>query len=289
MLARCPTCRETFSTDKTGQQACPACGKPLFVPEAPPVLAAPVATLGGPAGFPSLGGPAGPEIADLPGTPWERRPELPALSAWFETVKLALFEPGQLFARARLDRIGQQTSFAVITYGLFSVVGQLLSLGIGGPSQDKVLAQLHQLHGKLPDWLERYLEKSVQRSLAENLFIVALAPLAAFLFLWINAGVTHLCAIIFGQNRRGFAATFAACAYAMAPAVLCAVPACGSLVAVLWIIVLTGIGLKVTHGMSTGGATATTLGPYLFICCASCLLIVLLAGEAATALSGAVQ
>ena len=70
------------------------------------------------------------------------------------------------------------------------------------------------------------------------------------------------------QAKRGFAATFAACAYGCAPLVLLAIPECGSIVAVIWLVVLTGIGMKVTHGISAGGAAAAVLVPYFVLCCA---------------------
>jgi hypothetical protein len=101
-------------------------------------------------------------------------------------------------------------------------------------------------------------------------WVVALAlltPAIAFLFLYLNAAVTHVFAVLMGQAKRGFAATFAACAYASAPLVLLAVPACGSAVAIVWLIVLTSIGMKVTHRMSTGAAAASVLAPYFVLCC----------------------
>src|SRR5207253_9621081 len=80
MLARCPNCRNTFSTDRSGRQECPACGKPLVVPEQ--------------AAAPSAPGEVGPGE----GTPWERRAELGTLRAWSQTMQMALLEPGKLFA-----------------------------------------------------------------------------------------------------------------------------------------------------------------------------------------------
>ena len=43
--------------------------------------------------------------------------------------------------------------------------------------------------------------------------------------------------------------------------------ACGSPISLVWLIVLTGIGMKQTHRISTGGAAATVLAPYLLFCC----------------------
>src|SRR2546430_1981724 len=170
VLARCPSCRNTFSTDRSGRQDCPVCGKPLVVPDPRPGEAA------GPYQAP------GPDVGGHPaptGTPWERRSELGLLQAWGSTAAQAL---------------------------------------------------------------------------------------------------------LFRQSKRGFPATLAACAYSFAPVVLFAIPACGSTIGLVWVAVLTGIGLKDLHGMSAGGAAASVLLPYLVLCCATCGLGVLLAGTMMRAL-----
>src|SRR5437868_9135247 len=92
VLARCPSCRNTFSTDRPGRQDCPICGRPLIVPEAAaPVPAQDAAEAGEPIG-----------------TPWERRAELGFWTGWLQTLQQALLEPGKLFASARLDRGASQ-------------------------------------------------------------------------------------------------------------------------------------------------------------------------------------
>src|SRR5205085_2370529 len=111
----------------------------------------------------------------------------------------------------------------------------------------------------------------LQARAASPAMIVAFAavtPLFAFVLLYLNAAVTHAVAALLRQAKRGFAATFAACAYGCAPLVLLAIPECGSIVAVIWLVVLTGIGMKVTHGISAGGAAAAVLVPYFVLCCA---------------------
>jgi hypothetical protein len=105
-------------------------------------------------------------------------------------------------------------------------------------------------------------------------------------FVYASAGVTHLFAVILGQNRRGFPATFAAVAYAFAPFALVALPGCGFPIAIVWCVVLTGIGLKTTHGISTGGAVATALMPYFLFCCALCGVAILLGLATAQAMKG---
>jgi len=252
MLARCPSCRNTFSTDRSGRQECPACGKPLVVPEQPAA--------------PSGPGEAGPGE----GTPWERRAELGTLRAWNQTMQMALLEPGKLFASARIERSSDHLRFAVLTTSVFWAVGQILERAMLSGQRE----QMRRLLGSISDNpdLSSMMKKMIDTQAAANSWPVViglslLTPLFSYIFIYLNAAVTHAFALLLGQSKRGFPATFAACAYACAPLVLLAVPACGSIVGVVWLVVLTGIGLKETHRISTGGATATVLTPYVAICC----------------------
>ena len=252
MLARCPSCRNTFSTDRSGRQECPACGKPLVVPEQ--------------SAAPSGPGEAGPGE----GTPWERRAELGTLRAWNQTMQMALLEPGKLFASARIERSSDHLRFAVLTTSVFWAVGQILERAMLSGQRE----QMRRLLGSISDNpdLSSMMKKMIDTQAAANSWPVViglslLTPLFSYIFIYLNAAVTHAFALLLGQSKRGFPATFAACAYACAPLVLLAVPACGSIVGVVWLVVLTGIGLKETHRISTGGATATVLTPYVAICC----------------------
>lgn len=253
MLARCPSCHNTFSAERPGRQPCPICGKPLIVPE-PPGAEAPRAEL----------------VREAEGTPWERRAELGSWQAWMQTMQRALLEPGKLFASARLDRGGAQLGFALLTTSVFWVIGQVLeSLLLRG--QRDLIKQLtpalsdNPFAGPALRWMEEMQNRT--GSTTAVLVAVVLSPVVAFVLLLLNAAVTHAVAALLGQAKRGFAATFAACAYGCAPLVLLAVPACGSFVGVIWVVVLTGIGMKITHGMSSSGAAASVLVPYVVLCC----------------------
>ena len=287
MLARCPNCRATFSTKRTGRQECPACGKPLLVPEAPPPAGtspSSPAPAPGPGASPgagavpppgSAGGGAGrplPEGDDAPGTPWEQRPALATSAAWLKTMELALFDPGKLFSRARLDQGRAQLWFAVGTATVFGIAGQLIERFLLGARREELVKWMTALQGgrSLPPWAVKLMESGNDNSPSATLLAALLMPLFAFLLLYANAGVTHLAALLLGQNKRGFKATFAAAAYGTAPVVLAVIPGCGQFVALIWIAVLTGVGLKHTHGMSTGGAVGAALAPYLVLCCLSC-------------------
>jgi hypothetical protein len=254
MLARCPSCRNTFSTDRAGRQECPVCGKPLVVPEQ--AVAAPP------------GEPAPPALESA-GTPWERRQELGLLTAWAQTVQQALFDPARLFRSANIERGSAHLGFAVLTASVFWSLGQLLDRFLLAGQREQMTRLLEQITGgQIPPMARRMLE--AQGKLNTPGMAIALTlftPVASFLLLYLNAAVTHLFALLLGQAKRGFAATFAACAYACAPLVLMAIPGCGSIIASVWLIVLTGIGLKETHRITPGGAAASVLAPYALFCC----------------------
>jgi hypothetical protein len=204
------------------------------------------------------------------GTPWERRDEVGFWTGWARTVQQALFEPGALFAAARLDKGSSQLGFAVLTASIFCAIGQLLEASVRNLIGERLRESFAGLSSD-PD-LQRRIDEMLQRaSPGAVLTIVLLTPVAALVVLYVNAAITHAIAALMGQAKRGFAATFAACAYACAPLVFLAVPGCGSIVAILWTIVLTSIGLKITHRISGGAAAVAVLAPYLLLCCVTFL------------------
>ena len=96
------------------------------------------------------------------------------------------------------------------------------------------------------------------------------APIYIPLGLLIGSAVQHLFLFLVGGAKRGFVATFRVQCYASAPLVLGIVPGCGSVVAVLWGLVLAIIGLSAAHGIGTGKAASAVLLPLLLCCgCAS--------------------
>jgi hypothetical protein len=257
VLARCPNCRNTFSTDHAGRQECPLCGKPLVVPEQPPTVLPAV---------PASDAPQAPSA----GTPWERRAELGFVRAWAQTVQQALLEPGKLFASAQLDKGSAQLGFAVLTTSVFWSIGQILERAVLSGERDQMRRLLAAIspNAEISPFLKTMIDTQ-QRTNSWG-WVIGLSlftPVISLVLIYLNAGVTHGVAVILGLSKRGFPATFAACAYSCAPLVLLAVPACGSIIAALWLVVLTGIGMKETHRISSGAAAATVLTPYALFCC----------------------
>jgi len=266
VLARCPSCRNTFSTERPGRQDCPVCGKPLVVPDVPAVEAS------------APGDAAGPGVPGHPpptGTPWERRSELGFVKAWASTVAQALFEPSRLFTAVRIENGAAHVGFAVLTGSAFWILNQVIGRLAFSPGRVRGMLGAAQLPPGLDaDTLMRFLYPPAPWFVAR---IVA-APVLVLAALYLSAVVTHGFALLLRQSKRGFAATLAASAYGFAPAVLLAIPACGGTVAAVWIAVLTAIGLKQLHAMGSGGAAASVLLPYALLCCAGCGVVVVVAG-----------
>jgi len=236
------------------------CGKPLVVPEQ--ASAASTSFAGDvPAGAPAL----------EPGTPWERRVELGSWRAWRDTVVEALFEPGRLFQDARIDRGAAQARFAVVTVTVFWIAGQMLERFLLRPWTQRAVAGI-AVRGQFGSVVQKLMQIESDNSPRTAALMALLTPVVVLVTLYVNAAVTHLFAVLLGQNKRGFAATFTACAYAFAPLVLFAIPGCGAPIAVVWAAILTGIGLKHTHRIGPGGAAATVIAPYVLVCCGGCAL-----------------
>src|SRR4051812_19336669 len=249
VLARCPSCRNTFSAEQPGRQNCPVCGKPLVVPD----LRTGEAGGGHQAPEPDVAGRSVPA-----GTPWERRSELGLVKAWTNTVGQALFEPSRLFAAVRIERTASHVGFALLTASTFWILNQLIGRAAVSPERLRRMLGTAQLPpGVDLDNVVRFFYPTT----GWFIFRIVAAPLFVLLALYLSALVTHAIALLLHQAKRGFPATLAACAYAFAPMVLFAIPACGGIVAAVWVAVLTGIGLKELHGMGTGGAVASVLVP----------------------------
>lgn len=86
-----------------------------------------------------------------------------------------------------------------------------------------------------------------------------LAPFAAAVGLLLWGSLLHLSLLVFHKERQGFKATLRIASYAAGPSVLAAVPVAGSVVGGVWSLVLTVIGIREVHRMSTSKAVLSVL------------------------------
>ena len=78
--------------------------------------------------------------------------------------------------------------------------------------------QMRRLLGSISDNpdLSSMMKKMIDTQAAANSWPVViglslLTPLFSYIFIYLNAAVTHAFALLLGQSKRGFPATFAAC------------------------------------------------------------------------------
>jgi hypothetical protein len=310
MLARCARCQGTFSTDRYGRQTCPHCGAELILPAPPgtpesaaPAGGEPAAPTPGqpapppdaapppgspappPAGFGSqgwqpppgtgwgappaqgggIGGPP-PDGAGLP-SPFADRARLGFVHAFFETWKLVATQPERFFGRVRTDQPWTAILFGVIA----STVGTLFSSIYAYFSSQQAMVAMQQLVEKMPEDQARFFNLYAKALTGTALGAqVVLAPVLTFVGIYVAAAVVHLVLLLLKGAQRGFDATLTAVAYTTGLALLFAVPACGSLIAGVWELVVLVIGLGAIQRCGTGKAAAAVLAPFALACVCCC-------------------
>ncbi len=109
-----------------------------------------------------------------------------------------------------------------------------------------------------------------------GIFLMALcvvAPLFAILGLSFMSGIFHICLKVFGGAKEGYEATFRAICYASSAQVLGVIPIVGGVVAGVWSLVLSVIGIKEMHGTTYSRAVIAVVLPVI-TCCGFIMLVV---------------
>ena len=116
---------------------------------------------------------------------------------------------------------------------------------------------------------------------------IAVAPVLTAAAILIQTTVYHLCLMLLGAAKGGYAKTFRVVCYSAGPQILQVVPFVGGLVASVWQMVLAIIGLKEVHDTSYGRSTVAVFLPLIVCCMILTLLIVAIAGGVVAAVATA--
>ena len=108
-------------------------------------------------------------------------------------------------------------------------------------------------------------------------FTLILAPIFIVFGLFIIAGVYHLFLMIAKGANKNFETTFNVVAYGMVTRLAEFIPFCGSLIAMIYGMVLAIIGLAGAHKTDSGKAAFAVLAPVL-LCCFCVLIIFMMIG-----------
>ncbi|MDQ3198599.1 MAG: YIP1 family protein [Verrucomicrobiota bacterium] len=212
----------------------------------------------------STAGPVAVAPAAGTGLPWDRRQELGFFPAFFETLKLVLFNPTAAFSAMKPEGgFGEPLIYAVfggsigfIFYFLFSLL--ISSMGLMS-DRTNALAGIMGLG-------------------IGTIFIILFVPVFIALGLFLGAGILHLCLMLVGGAKRSYETTFRVLSFTLGSTYpLMIVPVCGGFISGLWALVLECVGLARAHETTTGKAVLAVLLPVI-VCCGGGLVLAIMFG-----------
>lgn len=190
------------------------------------------------------------EAAEPRHFPWPPPEDGSALAAFGETWKGATLDPGAFFRRMpRPQGAGPAVLYYLIIGILVAGVGLFWDLtGVfTGAAGDEALAA--ELGIGTVDPLVGFL----------------LSPLVLLIGLLLTAGVTHIVLLMFGGARNGFATTLRVFCFAYSPMIFGVVPVLGTLVGMIWMVVVSIIGLREAHQTDGWRAAVAVLLPFVLL------------------------
>jgi hypothetical protein len=110
------------------------------------------------------------------------------------------------------------------------------------------------------------------------LCFLVVAPLFVAGGLFLQAGILHLCLMLFGGANRGFETTFRICCYSQAINLLAIIPCIGGYIAPIWVLVVQIIGVINAHETDNWRAVMAVLLPMLVCCVGAFLIFMLIVG-----------
>lgn len=188
--------------------------------------------------------------------PWEDTGGAGAIERLFETVKLLATSPSEAFRRMpTTGGIGQPLVFAIVVAWVGIAISAVWALLFGGISLPFLDPEELGMFGAL-----------MGMSTAMTLGLVILAPIITAIVVFVQGGILHLMLMLVGGANRGFEATARVCSYSQAAQLAQAIPFCGSLISLVWSLVLLIVGLAEAHGTSRGKAAIAVVLPVVLCC-----------------------
>ena len=236
---KCPQCGQEFQAESEGRYHCPHCENTIAI-----------------------------HLHVHGKIPWETWREKGRLRAFWETWKQVMMNPVAFFRR-----VPKGGNFVVPMY--YGIICQSVAIILmwsyqaGFHSLQAMLSHITAFGGYWP-WAV-----SLGWLAAAILFaaLLLVAPVFAFVGLFISSGLYHICLKILGGAKHNFESSFRAISYASSAQLLSILPIIGIVVAGLWSLVLNVIGLKEIHETSYARAILAVSLPVL-ICCGFMVLIV---------------
>ncbi len=196
---------------------------------------------------------------DRTGPAWEQRAQLGIFKAIVETVKAVLMTPGAAFAgMKRTGGLGSPILFWLLTGGIAVAVSQVYGLLFQGAMTGIGAAQGAQ---------NPQAATIMAFQTAIGGFGIIIAPALYLVYIFLYAGLSHLCLMMVKGANHDFETTFRTYCFAVGSAgVISLVPICGGIVGGVWGLVAYCIGLAKAHDTTGGKGAAGALLPMLACC-----------------------
>jgi hypothetical protein len=197
------------------------------------------------------------------GLPWEHRQERGLWNAFIETLQMVLTRPSDAFTAMRREGgLSEPLLYAVIGGSFGAVFAFVYNFVF------RSFALFPTRHAAFD---------RVMGGIGLILLLIFM-PLLVAIGTFIGSAIYHVCLMIVGGAKQSFETTFRVICFgggSVSP--LLVVPFCGSLIALVWKIVVYSIGLARAHETETGRAVLAVLLP-LIVCCGAGLLVLMMFG-----------
>lgn len=178
-------------------------------------------------------------------SPWESNEGI--IWAFLNTTKECLFSPTKFFKKVAKGK----GYWSPLIYG---IICSIIGFGVAIVWQWLLISRL------IPIQIIPFISYNI------ILLLVTIAlPFMMGLSIFIGSGVTHLCLMIVGGNKNGYEATFRTISYAWCGHLFEIIPFIGSAIGSIYTLILTIIGIRETHGITTGKAALGVFLPIIIV------------------------
>jgi len=184
------------------------------------------------------------EISKEEYAPWESGEEF--VGSFFRTVRESLFSPSTFFKKIAYG----EGYWAPLIYGLIT--------GIIGNGCAILWVWLF-----VAQWIP--MERIPFNYSLSILQVIAPLPFHQAIAIFIGSAIIHLCLMIVRGNNNGYKTSFRAVCYSYSGYLFGIIPFIGLIIGNIYVFILTIIGVKEGHGISTGKAVLAVLLPGIVI------------------------
>ena len=184
------------------------------------------------------------ELSQEEYVPWESGEGF--IAAFFQTIRQSLFSPSKFFKKIAFG----EGYWAPLIYGLIT--------GIIGNGCALLWVWLFMAQWIPMDRIPFHYSLSI-------LQVIAPLPFHQALAIFIGSAIVHLCLMIVRGNNNGYKTTFRAISYSYSGYLFGIIPFIGLVIGNIYVFILTIIGAKEGHRISTGKAVLAVLLPAIVI------------------------